>query len=246
MSKSKGDSKYSSYYKRDNIISMVEKAINESLPLYKQPFVNYKRRTTDTKQMPTEIISELLLSRLSGTGSDRSILGVKCITRKKSYMIKHKSRPEQGDSNRNEEWNAINMLRMGISNPEYGKIIDYQVPLKNIRANSGVGKVDLISIDMNNNKLFIHELKVKPKGSKSEESLLRAVLEIYSYYLTVDSDKLLLDFDHRDASIIPSVLIQVGCRAFNEFTDSEKNANVIRLMRRLKVVFNQYKEPIHE
>ena len=70
-----------------------------------------------------------------------------------------------------------------------GKIIDYQTPLKNVRADKA-GKIDLLAYNEEEKTLRILELK-KPD---SEETMLRCVLEAYTYLKVVDKDKLLKDF----------------------------------------------------
>ena len=68
-----------------------------------------------------------------------------------------------------------------------GKIIDYQTPLKNKRTDVA-GKIDLLSYD--GKTLYVLELK-KPD---SKESMLRCVLEGFTYMKTADNKKLLKDF----------------------------------------------------
>ncbi|MGB4405235.1 MAG: hypothetical protein WBI82_00020 [Sphaerochaeta sp.] len=246
MSGKRDPSKNSSYYRKDELITMLDEAINNGLTLYRQTFLNYLRKLTDTKENPTETIAEYLLPLLSGDDSDRSILGVKRITRVKCYNMIHENKSNGEGSNRKEEWTAIRLVRDGFSSPDFGEMIAYQVPLKNIQADIGVGKIDVISFDIKSNKFYIHELKVKPKKSTSEESLLRAVLEIYSYFLTVAKEKLLREFECGAATLVPSVLLHVGCRAYNEYREADKNKNVIKLMKKLGVVFNQYEESNNE
>ena len=69
-----------------------------------------------------------------------------------------------------------------------GNIIDYQTPLKNKRTDIA-GKIDLLSYD--GNCLRVLELK-KPF---SDETMLRCVLEGYTYLKTVDAAKLLDNFE---------------------------------------------------
>lgn len=70
-----------------------------------------------------------------------------------------------------------------------GKIIDYQTPLKNIRADKA-GKIDLLAYNEEEKILRILELK-RPN---SDETMLRCVLEAYTYLKVVDKVKLLKDF----------------------------------------------------
>ena len=68
-----------------------------------------------------------------------------------------------------------------------GKIIDYQIPLKSKRTDAA-GKIDLIAFD--EKELRVLELKKQ----SSNETMLRCVLEGYTYMRTADIKKLLDDF----------------------------------------------------
>ena len=78
-----------------------------------------------------------------------------------------------------------------------GKIIDYQTPLKNVRGDKA-GKIDLLAYNENEKTLRILELK-RPD---SKETMLRCVLEAYTYLKIVDRTKLLKDFGLPENTII--------------------------------------------
>jgi hypothetical protein len=92
------------------------------------------------------------------------------------------------DSNRKEERFAIelfNWSKGGKIFSHIGKILEYQIPLKNSRADKGLGKIDLISVA--DDRFFLIELKIK--GNK--ENMLRSVLEIATYYQVLSKSKFL-------------------------------------------------------
>ena len=62
----------------------------------------------------------------------------------------------------------------------FGKILDYQVPLKNKSTDKGLGKIDLISVKESSKPgtKIIYFLELKKDNSK--ETLLRCLLEVYS------------------------------------------------------------------
>ena len=72
--------------------------------------------------------------------------------------------------------------------PCLGLVLDYQTPLKDKRS-SRTGKIDLLAYD--GAMLQVMELKEQ----KSKETMLRCVLEGYTYLKTVDIAKLLHDFE---------------------------------------------------
>ena len=62
---------------------------------------------------------------------------------------------------------------------------DYQIPLNDERKDK-LGDVDLVSYNEKTKTLFLIELKYK----RNKETLLRASLEIFTYYKSADIDKL--------------------------------------------------------
>ena len=81
-------------------------------------------------------------------------------------------------TNRKEEILAKLLYRQGDV-VELGTILDYQTPLKNEMSDS-YGKIDLLSYNEKDNLISIVELKYRP--SVSDETLLRCILEAYTYY----------------------------------------------------------------
>ena len=76
----------------------------------------------------------------------------------------------------------------------FGKILDYQVPLKNTNADKDLGKIDLISAGdgtkLGSKKVYFLELK----KDDSKETLLRCILESFTYSKIIDKEKLCKDF----------------------------------------------------
>ena len=68
-----------------------------------------------------------------------------------------------------------------------GYIFDYQTPLKEAR-NDSYGKIDLLGYNKDDKCYSVIELKYRPSGS--EETLLRCVLEAYTYYKLLDINQI--------------------------------------------------------
>ncbi|MBR5485476.1 MAG: hypothetical protein IKV41_03090 [Oscillospiraceae bacterium] len=168
-------------YTRNYIITKCKEAFKDKNTFYKQQFINYRGKTEDTDEHFSEVIAEFLCSCISEYTN-----GIDTLTRENSYKIdSHDGVIKDHDSCREEE-----MIAMKMFEQEYdfiGKIIDYQTPLKNKRSDEA-GKIDLLAYD--GKTLYILELK-KPD---SDETMLRCVLEGYTYWKTVDKAKLLKDF----------------------------------------------------
>ncbi|MBE6844341.1 MAG: hypothetical protein E7508_01320 [Ruminococcus sp.] len=167
-------------YTRKKLIFKLEQSKNKMHLFYKQDFINYRGKTSDTNEMYSEVVCEWLLDNIT------LLDNIPMITRKKSYKIEsHDGVIKNANSGREEEIIAMKMY--GNEYDCIGEIIDYQTPLKNNRYDEA-GKIDLLSYD--GTTLRILELK-KPN---SDETMLRCVLESYTYLKTIDNAKLLEDF----------------------------------------------------
>ena len=155
---------------------------------YKRKVVNYRGTTSDSKEYYTEVVAEWILKNIYLFDY------IKPITREKSYKVNtHDGKNKDKDSNREEEKIAMKLFDSSQNQGKVfeiiGKIIDYQTPLKDIQTDKA-GKIDLLAYNESKKTLRILELK-KPD---SKETMLRCVLEVYTYLKVVDKDKLLKDF----------------------------------------------------
>ena len=97
-----------------------------------------------------------------------------------------------------------------------GEIIDYQTPLKNRRSDIA-GKIDLLSYD--GTYLRVLELK-KPD---SDESMLRCVLEGYTYMKTLDCEKIVCEWNLPiDTEVKASPLVFKPSDQYNEMLERRK------------------------
>lgn len=172
-------------YTRGEMLERCFAAMSNIGSFYKQDFINYRGKTIDTGQLYTEVIAEFIIGHI-----DDFMNKIPCITRESTYKIKSHTAKYNPDSNRIEEIIAMKMFTQ-CKNERLnfvGRIIDYQTPLKNNR-NDDAGKIDLLAD--NGQELILLELK----KSDSIETMLRCVLEGYTYLKTVNKAKLLEDFD---------------------------------------------------
>ena len=176
-------------YTKDQILTRLDEMASDMANFYKKGCINYRGKTSDTKEYYTEVISEWLLDHFELFDQ------IETITRKSSYLVKgHDGIPDNPDSNREEELIAMAMKRQR-NMPLIGEIIDYQTPLKNVRKDKA-GKIDLLAYD--GSALRILELK----EPDSKETMLRCVLEGYTYLKTVDKAKLLSNFGLPDDTVV--------------------------------------------
>ena len=175
-------------YSKEEIIKKLEVAKSEMGQFYSEDFLNYISETSDKEGDYTEIIAGWLLDNIELFNE------IKPITREKSYKVKtHDGIIKNEESNREEEKIAMQLFDLSQNKGKVfdiiGKIIDYQTPLKNVRGDKA-GKIDLLAYNENEKTLRILELK----RADSKETMLRCVLEAYTYLKVVDKAKLLKDF----------------------------------------------------
>lgn len=206
-------------YTKQNIIDKVEVSKENMQLFYKSEFINYRGKTSDTNEYYTEIICGWLLENLNLLNE------IPTITREKGYFTKtHDGVIKNLKSNRDEEMIAMKMFNQSVIN-RLGKILDYQTPLKN-KSSDKVGKIDLLSYD--GDTLRILELK-KPD---SDETMLRCIIEGYTYLKTVDTKRLLLDFNlPQETKIEANPFVFVGSIAYDEmFEDRPNLKNLIQVL----------------
>lgn len=210
-------------YIKDEIINKLEN-LKDISTLYKEDFINYRGDTTDTKEKYTEVIAEWLIKNFNLFDN------IKKITRQSSYKVDtHDGKHNNQNSNRLEEIMAIEIFNQKSLNI-LGEVIDYQTPLKD-KLGDEAGKIDIISYDKDNKIVYILELK----REDSKETMLRCVLEIFTYSKTLDKDKFLEDFNlPKDTKIKASPLVFFNGSQYKEMADSD-NKYLKDLIKKLEI-----------
>ena len=180
-----------STYSKDEIIKKLEVAKSEMWKFYSQDFVNYRGKTSDKERYYyTEIIAKWLLDNIELFND------IKMISRENSYKVdSHDGKIKNEKSGREEEIIAMKLFDFSQNQGKVfdiiGKIIDYQTPLKDVQTDKA-GKIDLLAYNEKENPKTLRILELKKPDSK--ETMLRCVLEAYTYLKIVDKAKLLKDF----------------------------------------------------
>lgn len=180
-------------YTKSEIRAQCEQAFENKSLFYKKGFINYRGKTNDTKEYYTEVIAEFLCEYI-----DDYVDGIECISRKSSYKTDGHDGVYDPDSNREEEQIAMQIFTQSRDHGAFdliGTIVDYQTPLKST-VHDDAGKIDLLSFDGR----VMHILELKKPDSK--ETMLRCVLEGFTYMKTADCDKLISDFGYDPANVI--------------------------------------------
>ena len=208
-------------YTKDEILAKCAEALQEPSSFYKKEFVDYTGVCSDLRVPYTEIVAEFLCEHI-----EEYKAGFEVITREKSYYTGTHDGCYEESSNREEEKLAMDMYKYCQAGGKYGvigKIIDYQTPLKDVQGDKA-GKIDLLAYDDDDLILRILELK-KPD---STETMLRCVLEGYTYLRTVDKNKLIEDF-RKDAGVkmwenvrlVASPLVAKGGNQHSEYLKAD-------------------------
>ncbi len=211
---------------RIETINELKKELSNIENLYKSKCVNWTGTTKDTDELYSEIIANELLREL------KEFDKISTVTRTETYCRENHCNIEIDicNSNRDEENFAKRIT--GLTLDGLGLIKDFQIPLKDTRADKGLGKIDLISFNEETKTLYLIELKYE--GNK--ETLLRASLESYTYYKIVDKVKLINDcfnnqkfilnkvynhIDPNEINVKSAVLVVPKCNAYDELEDVE-------------------------
>ena len=210
-------------YKKEEIINKLEN-LKDISTLYKEDFINYRGDTTDTKEKYTEVIAEWLIKNFNLFDN------IKKITRQSSYKVDtHDGKHNNQNSNRLEEIMAIEIFNQKSLNI-LGEVIDYQTPLKD-KLGDEAGKIDIVSYDKDNKIVYLLELK----REDSKETMLRCVLEIFTYSKTLDKDKFLEDFNlPKDTKIKASPLVFFNGSQYKEMAYSD-NKYLKDLIKKLEI-----------
>ena len=209
-------------YSSKQIVEMCENAAKDMNSFYKQNFINYRGKTEDNRYY-TEVIAEWLLNHLDKFSEIQQI-------ERKGYKTKNHDGKINRVTNRKEEITAKNLFNTRIDFKGFGSIIDYQTPLKKVKRDNGVGKIDLLSVNDKMKCVYILELKKED----SKETMLRCVLEAYTYKRIVSKKNLFASFDIKDDyELKASPLVYVNSVQYKEFFDNNNHRKLRELMEKL-------------
>ncbi|MCR5573971.1 MAG: hypothetical protein K6F78_04025 [Bacteroidaceae bacterium] len=199
-------------YTKEEIIEICEKASKDMKSFYAQSFVNYRGKSTEGI-LYTEIIAEWLLQHME------KFLEIQSIERKKGYKTPNHDGIINRETNRKEEITAKNLFKTKKIFEGFGRIIDYQTPLKNKQDDKGLGKIDLLSKNEETKCVYILELKKED----SKETMLRCILEAFTYSRIVSQKRLFKSFEIEDNyKLKASPLVYMNGVQYNEFKDKSR------------------------
>ena len=169
---------------------------------YKAPIINYKGYVTGKSKVNNTRYSEVIADTLVSKGYIKTWLELEPLRPNHFDTGHHHSESVDINklqiSNRKEEILA-KLLFYQREVKDLGYIFDYQTPLKKARSDS-YGKIDLLGYNTDDKYYSVIELKYRPSGS--DETLLRCVLEAYTYYKLLDLDQIVSTDSHEGISVL--------------------------------------------
>ena len=163
---------------------------------YKAPIINYKGYVTGKSKVNNTRYSEVIADTLVSKGYIKTWLELEPLRPNHFDTGHHHSESVDINklqiSNRKEEILA-KLLFYQREVKDLGYIFDYQTPLKETR-NDSYGKIDLLGYNNADECYSVIELKYRPSGS--DETLLRCILEAYTYYKLLDLNQIKSDVGH--------------------------------------------------
>ena len=206
-----GDSHIFMEYTREEIIRKISEYFlkNDLVNLYKDKCINYQGITKDTKEPYIKVIAEYLTEHFDDF--QKGFENTQISREKTSYKtnghtgISDFNFNKRKKGERREEKIAHAMFcQYKDQSCCFGNILDYQIPLKNSKDDKGIGKIDLLSYSERDGNVYLLELK----KDQSNETLLRCILEAYTYSKIVNKEKLFNDFGiNANSKLIISPLV---------------------------------------
>ncbi len=213
-------------YCKDELKVKFEESLKKDgwLKLYRQDFLNYTGKLKGSKIYYVEELAGFILENINelknGNWNEH--------TSRESYKVEHDISKRIGKTScRIEELEATEIKKQEKFS-DLGSIIDFQTPLCHKRGDS-LGKIDLLAYDDKTDNLRIIEFK----REYSKETILRCIMEAYTYKRLVDynKDTFLTSFGlPKSAKIIPTVLIYTESNAYLQY----KNNDLINIKQLIK------------
>lgn len=169
-------------------------------------------KTSDTNKDYSEVVAGFLLEN-NFIEKDK-FTGIAQISKKESYTT------DKDYSKDNSNLNKI-FKKYPQLNQQFGIIIGQSISLSNYDDDKA-GVIDYLTYKKESNELFI--VQVKPQASK--ETLLSAVLELQTYYQTIDKEKLVNDLysvgkiSSKNLKIKKELILMCNSAAYNEHKDN--------------------------
>ena len=229
-------------YSNSRIEEMLEEAEQGGGRFYVNGILNYKGKSAEGDYY-TEIVSQWLLNKPISELEQLFLAGAEIEDEKKDFPgrpIHTKDDIVFSEYTNRDEENIAKKLMLQGKIGDYA-IVDYQVPVNRV-LHSPHGKVDLIL--SKGEKTILGELK----DADSEESFLRAVVEIATYHTKIEkahknnekANSIYKRFKacySESGAFVPAVILFAGSRPFSDYhSDEMPNARALAEKLGVKVI----------
>lgn len=190
--------------------------------LYQTDCVNYRSKISvgKVKKLFTEIIAEHIIHELDAKRFDMKYLATFYDKSKlRGGNAKYRFNFEHKLTEKNKMTEKVvchNLYKNGFENETIGKISEYEVNL----VLGSKKNIDLISINHKTKTIYIIEVKGNLLKNQNEETLLRCILEIETYYQILNKvkDEFLCDLKLNGYEIKKAILLFEGENTKNDST----------------------------
>ena len=200
-------------HNKEKIINYLKEDVckEQITSLYDKKYVKYLGQVINSNQFYYDIIAEYLLDHVDLFESNIHKISRHSVG--KTYNEKRGQLKDDYKIYKDEVLYAKSLYQKEFD--LLGKIIHYQTPIYNSKKKK-IGAVDLLSFK--ENMLSLIELKM----FHNDETLLRAILEIATYYMCISVTELLKDFNlPLDTKIQKVVLIFKDSRQHQQYLKSD-------------------------
>lgn len=205
-------------YTKEELIAELEQ-IEDFRFLYDNDIINYRGRSSPKNDRYTEIIAGWIIENIE------SLHQIAPIHRESSYYSKsHDELAKQIEGS----WEKHIAKKIFCQEKlrGVGRFLDFETPLNDKRKDKA-GEIDLLAFDEKKKVLRILELK----HPNNDETMLRCVLEGYTYLKLVDEVKLIRDFNRDGNANIPEDTTIIACPlVFRHTTKGEDGYQYRELM----------------
>lgn len=204
-------------YTKKQIIEKLETGIKDMSTLYNKHSEKHEGYISAIKKTKenvfySDVIAEYLIKHIDLFNNEN----IPEIKRDKPYRERNKITDEERRlvyrKKQGEEWVAKSLL--GYEYEKIGTIKYFQYPIYNTQKKNGVGDIDLIAFDEKSKLLSLIEIK----REYNKESILKAILEITTYFFQVDKNNLKKNFPH--SNIQKVVLIYKDSLQHKQYKES--------------------------
>lgn len=224
-------------YSKEEALRQLTEGLKDLSHLYNVACVNWTGSAPEGDLYGEIVAADLLAMNIE----DLMNKGIEVINRGNYRVATHDAKTHV-QTNRREEIYAKKLLEDKAELPILGRIFDYQVPLK-AKMSDKAGKIDLVSYNPGTNLCHIIELK----HGDNKESLLRAVLEIATYYRQLNKANFLCSFKEL-ADVVPenikiALLLSKGTNAYAEAQQLAQRPRLKELISKLQIIIGLLDDP---